>query len=107
MELRRGHFSKKEAAIMKRKSFVFLGLALAICFMFNGVSAADWPKKPIRIIIPWPAGNDPSTMVATAMAPHMSKELGVPVKVVNKPGGGAVLATNELANSRSDGYKWA
>lgn len=67
-------------------------------------AAAEWPQKPIKIMIPWPAGNDPSTMVATAMAPHMSEALGVPVKVVNKPGGGAVLATNELARSRPDGY---
>jgi tripartite-type tricarboxylate transporter receptor subunit TctC len=43
-------------------------------------------------------------MVATKMAPLISEELGVPVKVVNKPGGGAVLATNDLAKSRPDGY---
>jgi tripartite-type tricarboxylate transporter receptor subunit TctC len=55
-------------------------------------------------MIPWPAPNDPSTLVATAIAPVMSEELGVPVKVVNKPGGGAVLATAELARSRPDGY---
>jgi tripartite-type tricarboxylate transporter receptor subunit TctC len=67
-------------------------------------ASAEWPSKPIQMIIPWPGGNDPSTMVATAMAPLMSEELGVPVKVVNKPGGGAVLATNELAKSRPDGY---
>jgi tripartite-type tricarboxylate transporter receptor subunit TctC len=65
--------------------------------------AADWPKKPIQILIPWPAANDPSTMVATAMAPVMSEALKVPVKVVNKAGGGAVLATAELAKSRPDG----
>ncbi|NNG01518.1 MAG: tripartite tricarboxylate transporter substrate binding protein [Desulfobacteraceae bacterium] len=67
---------------------------------------ADWPKKPIQIIIPWPAGNDPSTMVTTLMAPHLSTKLGVPVKVINKPGGGAVLATNDLARSRPDGYQF-
>ena len=43
-------------------------------------------------------------MVASAMAPHLSKELGVPVKVVNKPGGGAVLATYDLVKSRPDGH---
>jgi hypothetical protein len=32
------------------------------------------------IMIPWPAGNDPSTMVASAMAPVMSDELGVPAR---------------------------
>ena len=78
-----------------------LGLILGLMVV---PASAKWPSKPIKVMIPWPAGNDPSTMVATAMAPHMSKELGVPVKVVNKPGGGAVLATNELARSRPDGY---
>ena len=42
--------------------------------------------------------------VLVLTAGMMAEELGVPVKVVNKPGGGAVLATNELAKSRPDGY---
>lgn len=88
-----------------KKSLLFLVVFVSVSvFMGMGTGVAAWPKKPIKIMIPWPAGNDPSTMVATAMAPEMSKKLGVPVKVVNKPGGGAVLATNELKNSRPDGY---
>ena len=72
-------------------------LAVAAALIFTtGTALADWPSKPIQIIIPWPAPNDPSTLVATAMAPVMSKELGVPVKVVNKPGGGAVLGANDI-----------
>jgi len=69
-----------------------------------GPAWAAWPEKPIQIMIPWPATNDPSTLAASAIAPVMSKALGVPVKVVNKPGGGAVLATAGLAQSRPDGY---
>ncbi len=79
-------------------------MVIVLTTVFAGTGFAAWPKKPIRIMIPWPAANDPSTMVATAIAPEMSKILDVPVKVVNKPGGGAVLATNELRNSRPDGY---
>ena len=79
-------------------------LLLALLGLGLPPAHAAWPNKPIRIMIPWPAANDPSTLVATAMAPLMAKDLGVPVKVVNKPGGGAVLATNELAKSRPDGY---
>ncbi len=89
---------------MLRKCFLLVGVALLTLGLTVLPTAAKWPSKPIQIMIPWPAGNDPSTMVATAMAPLMAKELGVPVKVVNKPGGGAVLATNELARSRPDGY---
>ena len=82
---------------------MFVAAALAVGF-FGGSAFAAWPEKPIQIVIPWPATNDPSTLVATAIAPVMSRDLGVPVKVVNKPGGGAVLATAELAGSRPDGY---
>ena len=89
---------------MKKFIFHFMLSMAFMAVVMTGSAFAAWPKKAIKIMIPWPAGNDPSTMVATAMAPLMSKELGVPVKVVNKPGGGAVLATNELKNSRPDGY---
>ena len=89
---------------MIRKSLLIAAALLMIAGLAAGPASAEWPSKPVQIMIPWPAGNDPSTMVATAMAPMMSEELGVPVKVVNKPGGGAVLATNELAKSRPDGY---
>jgi tripartite-type tricarboxylate transporter receptor subunit TctC len=89
---------------MIRKTLLVAAALLMIAGLAAGPASAEWPNKPVQIMIPWPAGNDPSTMVATAMAPMMSEELGVPVKVVNKPGGGAVLATNELAKSRPDGY---
>lgn len=78
--------------------------ATAVLGLSLGAALADWPNKPIQIIIPWPAPNDPSTLVTTAIAPVMSKKLGVPVKVINKPGGGAVLGASELAQSRPDGY---
>jgi tripartite-type tricarboxylate transporter receptor subunit TctC len=89
---------------MKRATVVVTAILLAMVMGASTAGAADWPKKPIQMIIPWPAGNDPSTMVANAMVPLMSKDLGVPVKVVNKPGGGAVLGAKELADSRPDGY---
>ena len=89
---------------MLKKSVLVTAVFVLILGLMVMPASAKWPKKAIQIMIPWPAGNDPSTLVATAMAPYMAKELGVPVKVVNKPGGGAVLATSELARSRLDGH---
>lgn len=83
------------------KTMLAAGAAIAIS---ASAALADWPEKPIQIVIPWPAANDPSTLVATAMAPVMSETLGVPVKVVNKPGGGAVLGAADLAKSPPDGH---
>ena len=83
-------------------------LVLLVGFMFVFIStsglASQWPNKPIKIIIPWPPTGDPSTVIATAMAPVLSKELGVPVKIINKAGGHGTIATNEVAKSRPDGY---
>ena len=85
--------------------FVTRMLAVAAAMvLYAGGALADWPDKPIQILIPWPAPNDPSTLMANAIAPVMAEDLGVPVKVVNKPGGGAVLGAAELAQSRPDGY---
>jgi tripartite-type tricarboxylate transporter receptor subunit TctC len=91
---------------MKKKNVFVLFIIAVVMFSFAPISSeAEWPEKPIQIIIPWPAANDPTTIITTAMAPHLSEELGVPVKAINKPGGGAVIATNDLAKSRPDGYQ--
>ncbi|MBW1721847.1 MAG: tripartite tricarboxylate transporter substrate binding protein [Deltaproteobacteria bacterium] len=90
---------------MLKKALPFCLVVLACaCFLFGGTAHAKWPKKPVQIVIPWPPANDPSTMVTTAMAPLMAKELGVPVKVINHPGGSGVLGANKVAKARPDGY---
>ncbi len=88
-----------------KKSLTLLVSLILLCSLIPLSAQAEWPEKPIQIIIPWPAPNDPTTIIATAMAPLLADELGVAVKAINKPGGGAVLATNELAQSRPDGYQ--
>jgi tripartite-type tricarboxylate transporter receptor subunit TctC len=85
-------------------AIMFVAAALAFFLPSAPQAQAKWPDKPIQLIIPWPAANDPSTMITTAMAPRMSEELGVPVKVVNHPGGSGVLGANKVATSRPDGY---
>ena len=66
--------------------------------------AASWPSKPIQLIVPFPPGNDPTTIILNVMSPIMQKELGQPVKVINKAGGGGVLGAKDLANARPDGH---
>ena len=90
---------------MLKKQVLVTAVFVLISGLMAGPASAEWPRKAIQMMIPWPAGNDPSTMVATAMAPHMSEELGVPVKVVNKPGGGAVLHLAPLADGSHDEHR--
>lgn len=68
--------------------------------------AAAFPDKPIEIIVPWPPGTE--TDVGTrVLASAMSKRLGVPVQVINKPGAGGVIGITEFVKARSDGYMLA
>ena len=64
---------------------------------------ADWPKKPVKLIIPFDAGGG-TDLSARALQPYLEKELGVSVVVENKPGAGGWLAWSQLVNSKPDGY---
>lgn len=87
---------------MKKFFTLMLGLGF-LAVILTGSAMAAWPDKPIQIVVPWPAANDPSTMILNAMAPEMSKELGVPVKVINEGGGAGVIGANKVATARPDG----
>ena len=84
---------------------VALALAAVIAVSNAGLAhAADpWPSKPIRIVSTFAPGGT-SDMLARAIAPDLSKALGVPVVVVNKPGANSIIGTQEVARSAPDGY---
>jgi tripartite-type tricarboxylate transporter receptor subunit TctC len=90
---------------MKKKHFlVAIGITISLLLATVMPSEAKWPNKPILITIPWPPSNDSSTIVANVLAPVMSKDLGVPVKIINKAGGRGTIGTNFVARSKPDGY---
>jgi tripartite-type tricarboxylate transporter receptor subunit TctC len=57
-----------------------------------------WPTKPIRLIVPWPAGTSADILGRTVAEP-LAKRLGQPVVVDNKPGAGANIGTDMLAKA--------
>ena len=64
--------------------------------------AQTYPDRPIKIIVPYgPGGTDMQMRLA---APFMSKQLGQPIVVENKAGGGATIGTTLVRNSPPDGY---
>ena len=67
------------------------------------LSADPWPSKPIRIVVTFAPGGT-SDVLSRAIAPELSKALGVPVVVVNKPGANSIIGTQEVAKSSPDGY---
>jgi len=68
-----------------------------------GAAIAEWPEKPITYVVSFAAGGN-ADIVARMNAEVLSEELGVPVNVVNKPGGAHIPATMSVLEAPADGY---
>jgi tripartite-type tricarboxylate transporter receptor subunit TctC len=64
---------------------------------------ADYPSKPITLIVPYAAGGSNDTL-SRILAEHMSKTLGRPIIVDNEPGAAGTTATTRAARAAPDGY---
>ncbi|QWD65301.1 tripartite tricarboxylate transporter substrate binding protein [Polynucleobacter sp. MWH-Aus1W21] len=67
------------------------------------VNSQSYPTQAIKLIIPFAAGG-PSDVLARGFTPKLGESLGQPIIIENKPGAGANLAAEYVANSKSDGY---
>ena len=90
----------KQSMSMKK---LILGLSLCLWLPPVLSQTQDWPNKPIRLIVPFPAGG-PTDMVAREAAHLLREEFKQTVMVDNKPGGNGVLGLSVLAKAPADGY---
>ena len=82
----------------------------AVCALIAGLGltappaqAADWPTKPITLIVPFPPGGFTDN-VTRAVSSELSKALGQPVVVDNRAGAGGRIGTQAILNAPKDGY---
>jgi len=81
-----------------------LRLLLATVLLTTLVAAhGAYPEKPIRFIIPSAAGGSPDVLMRILTA-EMSKRLGVPFVIINKPGANFVIGTMDIVKAPPDGY---
>ena len=69
----------------------------------NAVAAQDWPARPIRIIVPYPAGGNADS-AARAIAEAITPSLKQPIVVENRPGASTIIGTDAVARAPADGY---
>lgn len=67
------------------------------------VLAAGYPERPIQLILPFPAGGS-SDVLGRVLAKELEPRLGQPIVVINKAGGGTVIAAQAVATAPADGY---
>jgi len=82
-------------------------LIQALCALAIGwaatASAGGYPDHPIRLIVPFSGGTS-TDLVARVLGEGMSRKLGQPVIVENRPGAGGSIGTDYVAKSKKDGY---
>ena len=78
-------------------------LALLSLALHSGAHAQAYPNKPIKMIVPFPAGGT-TDIVARLVAQRMSESMGQPVTVDNRGGAGGAIGADMMAKAAPDGY---
>lgn len=86
-----------------RQTAIILGLALLALPGITGPASADYPEKPIKLIVPYGGGGS-ADMSARLIAKEAEKLLGQSIAIVNIAGGGSGSGTLEASKAPPDGY---
>jgi tripartite-type tricarboxylate transporter receptor subunit TctC len=82
---------------------LFLALVAASALAYGPVQAAEYPTRPVTLIVPYAAGGSTETM-ARVYAKAVGEQLGQPVIVQTRPGGGGAVGATVVAKATPDGY---
>lgn len=78
-------------------------VAAILCAFVSAAAHAQYPQRPIQLIVPWGAGGG-TDATARIIASLMEKDLKQPINVVNRTGGSGVVGHDAIARAPADGY---
>src|SRR5260370_21376921 len=93
---------KSAPSSFRRTSKAALAAGALVLAMY-GRCWADYPEKPIRLLLPFPAGGAVD-FVARLVSARMADELGRPFLIENKAGAGGIIRTDATPNAAPDAY---
>jgi tripartite-type tricarboxylate transporter receptor subunit TctC len=93
----------KSFSVMKRQLLGALGAAALLGASSLAFAQSDYPSRPIKIVVPWPAGGATDN-VARVVAQKLSPILKQPVVVENRPGATGTIGTQAVIQAAPDGY---
>jgi len=86
-----------------KKTVRLAGLAIALLFFVTLEALAQaYPSRPVRIVVPWPAGGI-TDVIIRGVSQHLSEALGQPMVIDNRPGAGGTLGAAIVAKAAPDG----
>lgn len=83
--------------------FSVIAVAMVACAGLSAPASAAFPEHAVRIIVPFAPGGG-TDLISRLLGDGMSRELGQPVIVENKPGAGTTIGSEDVARSKPDGY---
>jgi tripartite-type tricarboxylate transporter receptor subunit TctC len=89
--------------MLNRRRFVGLAAIAAPSLLISRALAADWPAKPVRIVVPFTPGGS-TDITARLVGNRLQEVWGQSVVIENKPGAGGNIAADMVAHSDADGY---
>src|SRR3974377_2460651 len=88
---------------MRTRVLLRIGAVLAAISGFSLVAKAEYPDKPIHIVVPYTPGGTVD-LLARALAPYLTKDWGQQIVVENRPGAGGSVGAEYVAAAPGDGY---
>lgn len=85
---------------------ILAALSAAVATVSPGAAAADYPTKPIKIVVPYGAGG-PTDTITRIVAQKMSESMGQPIVIDNKAGASGNIGMEAVAKAEADGYTLA
>ncbi len=92
-------------AMLKAASALLAMSISAATPVFAQSGAEDFPNRPIKLVIPFPAGG-PSDVLGRILGQHISEQWGKQIVIENRPGANSAIAAQAVARSTPDGYTW-